>query len=131
MKEVNYIIQNVSHKSLIIMDELGRGMCIIINKGKCNEIMSLTHVKKFRDNLLQVQLYVFSGTCQEEGVGICHSICEHLLRFKVHVYISQLEHCLLMVYPVPVCLQTLLPVSNEIFTVTVCDFTMQLMYSYV
>ncbi|XP_022321107.2 mutS protein homolog 4-like isoform X2 [Crassostrea virginica] len=52
MKEVNYIIQNVGHKSLIIMDELGR------------------------------------GTCQEEGVGICHSICEHLLRFKAFVFFA-------------------------------------------
>lgn len=31
MKEVNYIIQNVSHRSLIIMDELGRGRCFNIS----------------------------------------------------------------------------------------------------
>ncbi|XP_061165050.1 mutS protein homolog 4-like [Saccostrea echinata] len=52
MKEVNYIIQNVSHRSLIIMDELGR------------------------------------GTSQEEGVGICHAVCEYLLRFKAFVFFA-------------------------------------------
>uniref|UniRef100_K1PAT4 MutS-like protein 4 n=1 Tax=Magallana gigas TaxID=29159 RepID=K1PAT4_MAGGI len=52
MKEVNYIIQNISHRSLIIMDELGR------------------------------------GTSQEEGVGICHSVCEYLLRFKAFVFFA-------------------------------------------
>lgn len=25
----------------------------------------------------------FTGTSQEEGVGICHSVCEYLLKFKV------------------------------------------------
>ncbi|XP_056009857.1 mutS protein homolog 4-like isoform X2 [Ostrea edulis] len=52
MKEVNYIIQNVGHRSLIIMDELGR------------------------------------GTSQEEGVGICHSVCEYLLGYKAFVFFA-------------------------------------------
>uniref|UniRef100_A0A8C9VKC9 MutS homolog 4 n=1 Tax=Scleropages formosus TaxID=113540 RepID=A0A8C9VKC9_SCLFO len=46
MKEVSYIIHNISDRSLIIMDELGR------------------------------------GTSAEEGIGICHSVCEFLLNFK-------------------------------------------------
>ncbi|KAJ8319977.1 hypothetical protein KUTeg_001564 [Tegillarca granosa] len=50
MKEINYIVQNASNKSLIIMDELGR------------------------------------GTSAEEGVGICHSICEYLLRLKAFTF---------------------------------------------
>ncbi|XP_076835173.1 mutS protein homolog 4 isoform X2 [Brachyhypopomus gauderio] len=47
MKEVSYIIHNASDRSLIIIDELGR------------------------------------GTSAEEGVGICHSICEFLINLKV------------------------------------------------
>lgn len=46
MKEVNYIIQNASNRSLVIIDELGR------------------------------------ATSPEEGVGICHSICEYLIQLK-------------------------------------------------
>eukprot|EP00062_Callorhinchus_milii_P003433 gi/632940700/ref/XP_007885459.1/ PREDICTED: mutS protein homolog 4 [Callorhinchus milii] len=46
MKEITYIIQNVTDKSLIIIDELGR------------------------------------GTSAEEGIGICHAVCEFLLSFK-------------------------------------------------
>ncbi|XP_034015949.1 mutS protein homolog 4 isoform X2 [Thalassophryne amazonica] len=46
MKEISYIIHNVSDRSLIIIDELGR------------------------------------GTSAEEGIGICHSVCEFLLRLK-------------------------------------------------
>ncbi|XP_039522600.1 mutS protein homolog 4 isoform X2 [Pimephales promelas] len=46
MKEVSYIIHNTSKKSLIIIDELGR------------------------------------GTSPEEGIGICHSICEFLISTK-------------------------------------------------
>lgn len=44
---MSYIIHNVSERSLIIIDELGR------------------------------------GTSAEEGIGICHSICEFLLSLKV------------------------------------------------
>ncbi|XP_076014607.1 mutS protein homolog 4 [Genypterus blacodes] len=47
MKEISYIIHNVSDRSLIIIDELGR------------------------------------GTSAEEGIGICHSVCEFLLSLKV------------------------------------------------
>uniref|UniRef100_A0A6Q2ZI71 DNA mismatch repair proteins mutS family domain-containing protein n=1 Tax=Esox lucius TaxID=8010 RepID=A0A6Q2ZI71_ESOLU len=46
MKEVSYITHNVSERSLIIIDELGR------------------------------------GTSAEEGVGICHSVCEFLLSLR-------------------------------------------------
>ncbi|XP_032356934.1 mutS protein homolog 4 [Etheostoma spectabile] len=46
MKEISYIIHNVSDRSLIIIDELGR------------------------------------GTSAEEGIGICHSVCEFLLSHK-------------------------------------------------
>uniref|UniRef100_A0A673WUM9 MutS homolog 4 n=1 Tax=Salmo trutta TaxID=8032 RepID=A0A673WUM9_SALTR len=46
MKEVSYLIHNVSDRSLIIIDELGR------------------------------------GTSAEEGVGICHSVCEFLLSLR-------------------------------------------------
>uniref|UniRef100_H3AEP5 MutS protein homolog 4 n=1 Tax=Latimeria chalumnae TaxID=7897 RepID=H3AEP5_LATCH len=46
MKEITFIIQNANDRSLIIIDELGR------------------------------------GTSTEEGVGICHAICEYLLNLK-------------------------------------------------
>ncbi|XP_030643259.1 mutS protein homolog 4 [Chanos chanos] len=46
MKEISYIIHNASDRSLIIIDELGR------------------------------------GTSTEEGIGICHAICEYLLKLK-------------------------------------------------
>ncbi|CAH3162066.1 unnamed protein product [Porites lobata] len=52
MKEANYIIQNTSDKSLIIIDELGR------------------------------------GTSSEEGVGICFSICENLLKKKAFTFFA-------------------------------------------
>lgn len=52
MKEANYIIQNASDKSLIIIDELGR------------------------------------GTSSEEGVGICFSICENLLKKKAFTFFA-------------------------------------------
>lgn len=45
--KISYIIHNVSDRSLIIIDELGR------------------------------------GTSAEEGIGICHSVCEFLLSLKV------------------------------------------------
>ncbi|KAL4613129.1 hypothetical protein GN956_G23384 [Arapaima gigas] len=66
MKEVSYIIHNVSDRSLIIMDELGR------------------------------------GTSAEEGVGICHSVCEFLLNFKAFTLFAThyLELCQLeALYP--------------------------------
>lgn len=45
--QVSYIIHNASNRSLIIIDELGR------------------------------------GTSAEEGIGICHSVCEFLIGLKV------------------------------------------------
>ncbi|XP_052072312.1 mutS protein homolog 4-like [Mytilus californianus] len=50
MREINYIVQNSTDKSLIIIDELGR------------------------------------GTSAEEGVGICHSVCEFLLGIKAFTF---------------------------------------------
>ncbi|KAJ8047643.1 MutS protein-like 4 [Holothuria leucospilota] len=50
MREVNYIIQNCSHSSLVIIDELGR------------------------------------GTSNEEGVGICHAVCEYLISLKAFTF---------------------------------------------
>nr|XP_015205697.1 PREDICTED: mutS protein homolog 4 isoform X2 [Lepisosteus oculatus] len=66
MKELAYIIHNVSHKSLIIIDELGR------------------------------------GTSAEEGVGICHAVCEFLLKFRAFTIFAThfLELCQLeTLYP--------------------------------
>nr|XP_061798748.1 mutS protein homolog 4-like [Nerophis lumbriciformis] len=66
MKEVSYIIQNASERSLIIIDELGR------------------------------------GTSAEEGIGICHSICEFLLNLKAFTLFAThyLELCQLeSLYP--------------------------------
>ncbi|CAG10584.1 unnamed protein product, partial [Tetraodon nigroviridis] len=47
MKEISYILHNISDRSLVIIDELGR------------------------------------GTSAEEGIGLCHSVCEFLLSLKV------------------------------------------------
>ncbi|KAJ0009058.1 hypothetical protein NQD34_016473, partial [Periophthalmus magnuspinnatus] len=66
MKEVSYIIHNASDKSLIIIDELGR------------------------------------GTSAEEGIGICHSVCEFLLSLKAFTLFAThfLELCQLeSLYP--------------------------------
>ncbi|XP_073725656.1 mutS protein homolog 4-like isoform X1 [Misgurnus anguillicaudatus] len=66
MKEVSYIIHNASAKSLIIIDELGR------------------------------------GTSPEEGVGICHSVCEFLINLKAFTLFAThfLELCQLeTLYP--------------------------------
>ncbi|XP_064185202.1 mutS protein homolog 4 [Anguilla rostrata] len=66
MKEISYIIHNVSDRSLIIIDELGR------------------------------------GTSAEEGVGICHSVCEFLLNFRAFTLFAThfLELCQLeTLYP--------------------------------
>ncbi|XP_061649838.1 mutS protein homolog 4 isoform X3 [Phyllopteryx taeniolatus] len=66
MKEVSYIIHNVSEQSLIIIDELGR------------------------------------GTSAEEGIGICHSVCEFLLSLKAFTLFAThyLELCQLeSLYP--------------------------------
>ncbi|KAL9955943.1 hypothetical protein ACROYT_G037348 [Oculina patagonica] len=52
MREIHYIIQNASDKSLIIIDELGR------------------------------------GTSSEEGVGICFSIAENLLKKKTFTFLA-------------------------------------------
>ncbi|XP_063952097.1 mutS protein homolog 4-like [Lytechinus pictus] len=52
MREVNYIVQNCSHESLVIIDELGR------------------------------------GTSSDEGVGICHAICEYLLSLKAFTFFA-------------------------------------------
>uniref|UniRef100_A0A3Q3E6L5 MutS homolog 4 n=1 Tax=Labrus bergylta TaxID=56723 RepID=A0A3Q3E6L5_9LABR len=66
MKEISYIIHNVSDRSLIIIDELGR------------------------------------GTSAEEGIGICHSVCEFLLSLKTFTLFAThfLELCQLeSLYP--------------------------------
>uniref|UniRef100_UPI00398F1709 mutS protein homolog 4 isoform X1 n=1 Tax=Pristiophorus japonicus TaxID=55135 RepID=UPI00398F1709 len=66
MKEITYIMHNVTDKSLIIIDELGR------------------------------------GTSTEEGIGICHAICEFLLSFKAFTLFAThfLEVCQLdALYP--------------------------------
>uniref|UniRef100_A0A8C2K8J9 MutS homolog 4 n=1 Tax=Cyprinus carpio TaxID=7962 RepID=A0A8C2K8J9_CYPCA len=66
MKEVSYIIHNTSAKSLIIIDELGR------------------------------------GTSPEEGIGICHSVCEFLINLKAFTLFAThfLELCQLQtLYP--------------------------------
>uniref|UniRef100_H2MNA4 MutS homolog 4 n=1 Tax=Oryzias latipes TaxID=8090 RepID=H2MNA4_ORYLA len=66
MKEISYIIHNASDRSLIIIDELGR------------------------------------GTSAEEGVGICHSVCEFLLGLKAFTLFAThfLELCQLeSLYP--------------------------------
>uniref|UniRef100_A0A3P8UD85 MutS homolog 4 n=1 Tax=Cynoglossus semilaevis TaxID=244447 RepID=A0A3P8UD85_CYNSE len=66
MKEMSYIIHNVSDRSLIIIDELGR------------------------------------GTSAEEGIGICHSVCEFLLGLKAYTLFAThfLELCQLeSLYP--------------------------------
>ncbi|KAK2193937.1 hypothetical protein NP493_4g02025 [Ridgeia piscesae] len=52
MRETNYIVQNATASSLIIIDELGR------------------------------------GTSADEGVGICHAICEYLLNLKAYVFFA-------------------------------------------
>ncbi|XP_019619725.1 PREDICTED: mutS protein homolog 4-like [Branchiostoma belcheri] len=52
MREVNYIVQNATNTSLIIIDELGR------------------------------------GTSNEEGVGLCHAICEYLLSLKAFTFFA-------------------------------------------
>ncbi|XP_022081598.1 mutS protein homolog 4-like isoform X1 [Acanthaster planci] len=52
MREINYIVQNCTNKSLVIIDELGR------------------------------------GTNSEEGIGICHSICEYLLSLKAFTFFA-------------------------------------------
>uniref|UniRef100_A0A667XC79 DNA mismatch repair protein n=1 Tax=Myripristis murdjan TaxID=586833 RepID=A0A667XC79_9TELE len=66
MKEVSYIIHNVSDRSLVIIDELGR------------------------------------GTSAEEGIGICHSVCEFLLSLRAFTLFAThfLELCQLeTLYP--------------------------------
>ncbi|XP_026789533.3 mutS protein homolog 4 isoform X2 [Pangasianodon hypophthalmus] len=66
MKEVSYIIHNASNRSLIIIDELGR------------------------------------GTSAEEGIGICHSVCEFLINLKAFTLFAThfLELCQLeSLYP--------------------------------
>ncbi|XP_062517164.1 mutS protein homolog 4-like [Corticium candelabrum] len=52
MREANYIVQNASNDSLIIVDELGR------------------------------------GTSADEGLGLCHSICEYLLNLKAFTFFA-------------------------------------------
>uniref|UniRef100_A0A3Q2DG95 MutS homolog 4 n=1 Tax=Cyprinodon variegatus TaxID=28743 RepID=A0A3Q2DG95_CYPVA len=66
MKEISYIIHNASDRSLIIIDELGR------------------------------------GTSAEEGIGICHAVCEFLLGLKAFTLFAThfLELCQLeSLYP--------------------------------
>ncbi|XP_034433272.1 mutS protein homolog 4 isoform X3 [Hippoglossus hippoglossus] len=66
MKEISYIIHNASDRSLIIIDELGR------------------------------------GTGAEEGIGLCHSVCEFLLGLKAFTLFAThfLELCQLeSLYP--------------------------------
>ncbi|KAK5614459.1 MutS protein msh4 [Crenichthys baileyi] len=66
MKEISYIVHNVSDRSLTIIDELGR------------------------------------GTSAEEGIGICHSVCEFLLGLKAFTLFAThfLELCQLeSLYP--------------------------------
>ncbi|XP_058842577.1 mutS protein homolog 4-like [Acipenser ruthenus] len=66
MKEISYIIHNASDRSLIIIDELGR------------------------------------GTSAEEGIGICHAVCEFLLNFRAFTLFAThfLELCQLeALYP--------------------------------
>jgi DNA mismatch repair protein MSH4 len=56
MREMNYILQNVTGNSVIVIDELGR------------------------------------GTSTEEGVGLAHAICEHLLGLDAFTFFATHFH---------------------------------------
>jgi DNA mismatch repair protein MSH4 len=68
MREANYIVQNASNDSLIIIDELGRGK---------------------QKSLLSCYLdFVGIGTSADEGLGLCHAICEYLLNMKAFTFFA-------------------------------------------
>lgn len=66
MKEMNYILQSMSDTSLIIIDELGRGMPY---------------------QYFKVAYYVFLGTSLESGYPICQAMIEELISRQVSVII--------------------------------------------
>ncbi len=66
MKDMAYIVEHVNERSLVIIDELGRSKC---------------------DARIEHAL-IRAGTAIEEGVGICHAICEHLISTHAFVFFA-------------------------------------------
>lgn len=71
MKDINYILQNIGENSLIIIDELARSKYLLL-------------IEKFF-HLPQRSLL---GTSPEEGVAICHAICESLIGSSAFVFFA-------------------------------------------
>ena len=65
-EEINYILQHVTDRSLVIADELGRG----------KDAPPLLGSRSASSNLR------LAGTSSQEGIGICFAVCEELLQSK-------------------------------------------------
>jgi len=81
MKETAYILQNVSHKCLVIMDELGRGTLCRCGIG----LFVLTH-SLLTHNHFQHPHSI--GTSTHDGLGIAYAVCEELIQIKPIVFFA-------------------------------------------
>ncbi|KAF9583132.1 MutS protein msh4, partial [Lunasporangiospora selenospora] len=80
MKETTYILQNVTEKSLVVIDELGRGKYTVI---KCAPILL-----KVRDNPVEPKVVHETGTSIYDGLGIAFAVCEELIHTRAFIFFT-------------------------------------------
>jgi DNA mismatch repair protein MSH4 len=84
MKEMSYILQNVSNESLIIIDELGRGTCLTEGLSLCVAIC---------EQLVNTQAYVFLAThFKELSMHLKMYPNVYNMHLKVNVMTDSMHH---------------------------------------
>ena len=70
MSECAYILQHISNRSLVLIDELGRSKWGSSHVYTCATFSRIV------------------GTSADEGAGICYAICEQFVRSRAQVFFA-------------------------------------------